>query len=265
MIHQKDTDVFNQIQEWIFEYKTTDDNKMKAELKKLITIAAMPFVKRIAMGLARRSTDPVDDLIQAGSLGLLKALELYDAKPESRFKSYATYLIAGEMKHYLRDKASVIKPPRDIQELSYRINNLLKEIDLDGSDLSAEKIADALCVPVSKVNEVFDVDRRKKILSLDEVVVKDDDSYVPLIEKIPASDYKDVLDMYEAKIMLKDAIEKLDDRLKETISMIYYQDMTQKQVADILNISQMQVSRRLRQAFDELHGIITKSKDKEKI
>lgn len=262
MINQKETDIFNQIQEWIFEYKSSEDPKVKAELKKLITVAAMPFVKKIAMGLARRSTDPVDDLIQAGALGLMKALELYDAKPESRFKSYATYLITGEMKHYLRDKASVIKPPRDIQELSYRINNLLKGIDKDGSDISAEKIADALCVPVSKVNEVFDVDRRKKILSLDEVVIKDDEYYVPLVEKIPASDYKDVLDMYEAKIMLKDAIDKLDDRLKETISMIYYRDMTQKQVADVLNISQMQVSRRLKQAFDELHEIITKSKVK---
>ena len=257
MINQNDSDVFNQIQDWIVEYKTTNNEKLKNELKNLITVAAMPFVKRIAMGLARRSTDPVDDLIQSGALGLMKAIEFYDAKPESRFKTYATYLITGEIKHYLRDKSNVIKPPRDVQELSYRINNLLREINADGSDVSAEKIADALSVSVSKVNEVFDIDRRKKVLSLDEVVVKDDEYIVPLVEKIPANDYKDILDMYESKIMLKDAIDKLDDRLRETISMIYYQDMTQKQVAEILNISQMQVSRRLRQAFDELHTLIT--------
>ena len=130
MIEQKDCkeDVFIQIQEWINEYKTTEDRKLKDELKKLITVAAMPFVKKIALGLARRSTDPAEDLIQAGALGLVKAIELYDAKVSTRFKTYATYLITGEMKHYLRDKAAVIKPPRDIQELSYRINTLLKNI-----------------------------------------------------------------------------------------------------------------------------------------
>ena len=85
---------------------------------------------------------------------------------------------------------------------------------------------------------------------------------MPLVEKIPSGDYKDILDMYEEKIMLKEAIDKLDERLKETISMIYYQDMTQKQASEILNISQMQVSRRLKHAFDELYEIITKSKVK---
>ena len=262
MLQQDKDGVFEQIQKWIVEYKTSDDEKLKRELKKLLAMAAMPFVSRIALGLARRSTDPVDDLIQAGALGLIKALEFYDVNSPSSFRTYAMYLITGEMKHYLRDKIAVIKPPRDIHELSYRINTLLRDIKMDGSDVSAEKIAKALSVPVEKVNEVFDVDRRKKVLSLDEIVVKEDDYYVPLVEKIPSGDYKDILDMYEEKIMLKEAIDKLDERLKETISMIYYQDMTQKQASEILNISQMQVSRRLKHAFDELYEIITKSKVK---
>lgn len=250
-------DVFVQVQNWITEYKTTNDIKLKKELKKLITVAVMPFVRKIALGLARRSTDPVDDLIQAGALGLIKAIELYDIKAASKFKTYATYLITGEIKHYLRDKAAVIKPPRDIHELSYRINNLLRGIKVDGSDISAEKIAEALCVPIEKVNEVFDVDRRKTVLSLDEVVVKEDDAYITLLEKIPDENYREVVDLYDSKIILNDAINKLDERLKETISLIYYEDMTQKQVAEKLNISQMQVSRRLKQAFDELYDIIT--------
>lgn len=251
------SDIFTQVQTWIIKYKTTDDEKIKKELKKLITVALMPFVKKFALGLARRSSDPVDDLIQAGALGLIKAIDLYDINVSPRFKTYATYLITGEIKHYLRDKSAVIRPPRDILELSYRINNLLKNIKHDSPDISADKIADSLCVPVEKVNEVFDVDRRKKIISLDEIILNDDNYNIPLIEKISDGKYQENLDLYEAKIMLHDAINKLDDRLKETISLIYYEDMTQKQVSEKLNISQMQVSRRLKQAFDELYQIIT--------
>ena len=259
MIHDKTykDELFNQVQTWIEEYKTTNDAKIQKELKKLITVALLPFVRKIAIGLARRSTDHVDDLIQAGALGLMKAIKLYDINVSQRFKTYATYLITGEMKHYLRDKAAVIRPPRDIHELSYRINNLLRDIKIDGSDVSADQIAEALCVPVEKVKEVFEVDRRKRVLSLDEIVINDDDYSIPLVEKIAERDYKDETDLNEAKIMLNDAINKLDDRLKETVSLIYYDDMTQREVSEKLNISQMQVSRRLRQAFDELYEIIT--------
>lgn len=261
MIQQDSDNIFSQVQDWIVEYKTTTDEKLKTKLKKLITMALMPFVRKVAVGLARRSTDPLDDLIQAGSLGLIKAMELYDVNVSQRFKTYATYLITGEMKHYLRDKANVIRAPRDIHELSYRIKSLLRDIKLDGSDVSADKIAQALCVPVEKVQEVFDTDRRRKVLSLDEMVVSDEDYYIPLIEKIPDKSYQEDLDLSEAKMMLNDAIDKLDDRLKETISLVYYDDMNQREVAEKLNISQMQVSRRLKQAFDELYDIIT-NKDK---
>lgn len=257
MIQQVADNVFGQVQDWIVEYKTTTDEKRKKNLKKLITIALMPFVRKIAYGLARRSTDPIDDLIQAGALGLMKAMELYKVDVSQRFKTYATYLITGEMKHYLRDKSNVIRAPRDIHELSYRINNLLRDIKLDGSDISADKIAETLCVPVEKVKEVIETDRRRKVLSLDEIVTTDDDYAMPLIDKIPDKNYQEELDISEIKIMLDNAMNKLDDRLKETISMLFYEDMNQREVAERINVSQMQVSRRMKQALDELYEIIT--------
>ena len=125
---------YEQIQDWLVEYKKTTDEKTAKQLQNLIVVAAMPLVKRIACGLARRATDPVDDLIQVGSVGLLKSVDLYNPDLGTKFKTYATYLITGEIRHYLRDKASMIKAPREIQELAFRINNIVKKISETGAD-----------------------------------------------------------------------------------------------------------------------------------
>lgn len=70
----------------------------------------------------------MEDIIQVGSLGLIKAIRLYNPEISRNFKSYATYLITGEIRHYLRDKASMIKAPRAIQELAYRVHKMTLEL-----------------------------------------------------------------------------------------------------------------------------------------
>ena len=117
-----------QINDWLVDYKNTKDQKKKKELQNLIVVATMPLVKKIACSLARRSTDPVDDLIQVGSVGLIKAIEFFDPTISTKFKTYASYLITGEIRHYLRDKSSIIKAPREIQELAFRINTVIKQL-----------------------------------------------------------------------------------------------------------------------------------------
>lgn len=251
---------FAQIHEWLNTYKQTNDKKKKKQLQNLIVVASMPFVKRIACGLARRSTDPVDDLIQVGSVGLIKAIELYNPEISTKFKTYATYLITGEIRHYLRDKASMIKAPREIQELAYRINCVIKQLSEDGFDEpTAEQVAEALSMPVGKINDVIEVDRRKHTLSLDQTVVAEDDT-MSLADKIPAGDYQEFLSAYEEKIMLSDAIKTLEPGLREVIELSYYDDLNQREIADRLKISQMQVSRRLKKALDRMYEIITREK-----
>ena len=88
----------------------------------------LPVIKRIAKTIARRSYDPIDDMIQAGSIGLLKAIDSYSQDVNDNFKIYAGYLIIGEMKHYLRDKLNTIRVPRHIQELTYRINSFTRAL-----------------------------------------------------------------------------------------------------------------------------------------
>lgn len=253
-------DNFTQVHEWLLEYKHSNDPNLKKQLQNLIVVAAMPLVKRIACGLARRATDPVDDLIQVGSLGLMKAIELYNPKISSKFKTYATYLITGEIRHYLRDKASMIKAPREIQELAYRINCVIKKLNESGVDEpTSAQISEVLSLPVNKINDVIEVDRRKSTLSLDQSICFDDDT-VSLADKIPSGDYQAFLEAYEGKMMLASAIEQLEPKMKEVIELSYYEDLNQREVAEKLNISQMQVSRRIKKALGDLYEIITKEK-----
>lgn len=194
---------FEQIHEWLLTYKETEDEEAKKKLQNLIVVASLPFVKKVACGLARRSYDPVDDLIQVGSVGLLKAIDFYNPEVSTKFKTYATYLITGEIRHYIRDKASMIKAPREIQELAYRINCVIKKLSEEGGvDPSSERIAEELALPVKKVNDIIEVDRRKHTLSLDQAVVYENDT-ISLADKIPSGDYQEFLNSYEKKIMLK--------------------------------------------------------------
>lgn len=253
-------DVFPQIQEWVEEYKNTDEKSIKKNLQNLIVVAAMPFVKRLARGIARRATDPFDDLTQVGALGLMKAIEYYNPEYGTKFKTYATYLIMGEIRHYLRDKSSMIKTPREIQELSYRINEVIKELSKVGEDILPEKIAEILSLPVSKVNFVIEVDRRKKLISLDQTVVGEDDDNISLVERIPAKDYKDSWDFYEAKMMLSDAIKKLKEPYKEIVELSYYEGLNQREISEKLNLTQMQISRKFKHALNDIYKIITEKK-----
>lgn len=251
-------ETFAQINDWLITYKGSNDKKVKKELQNLIVVAAMPFVKKIAGGLARRSTDPVDDLIQVGAVGLIKAIDLFNPDLGTKFKTYATYLITGEIRHYLRDKASMIKAPREIQELAFRINCVIKDLMKDGHEPTPEEIAEAMSLSVSKVNDVIEVDRRKSTISLDQTSSFDDDDTMSLADKIPSGDYQEFLDTYEEKIMLSKAISKLKPKMREVIELSYYEDLNQREISEKLNISQMQVSRRLKQALEDMYKIITR-------
>ena len=164
-MNNKTEDNFAQVTEWLASYKKTDNEKQKKQLQNLIVVATMPLVKKIACSLARRSTDPIDDLIQVGSLGLIKAIEFYNPDISTKFKTYASYLITGEIRHYLRDKASMIKAPREIQELAFRINNYIKQlVEESGDEPTTEEVAKAMDVSVQKVNIAIEVDRRKNTI-----------------------------------------------------------------------------------------------------
>lgn len=249
------------VSEWLKDYKTTDNKYKKAKAKTLIVSRMLPIIRKIARTIARRSYDPIEDLVQAGSIGLLKAIDSYSNDVNDNFKIYAGYLIIGEIKHYLRDKLNTIRVPRHIQELSIRINNFTKTLTLDElNELTDDDVAEALNVSSSVINDVMQADRRKSIISLDDMYNSSDDN-LGYEEVITGSDYKETRDLEDMKIILKDVIEKLPSESKKLVKMYYYEDMSQKEIAQKLNYTQMQISRRMKKAFSLLYHMIADKTD----
>ncbi len=246
-----------EILELVTQYVSCSNEKKKQILKQKIAAECLPAVKRIARSLARRNTDPIEDLIQVGCVGLLKAIDHYSTNHKTNFKTYANYYITGEIRHYLRDKVAMVRAPRELQELAFRINQIIeqltKELNRTPTDI---EISERLSLPVSKVSEVAQVERRKAHVSLDnnltffnnESIISDfcvDDSYQENLSKI------------EENVMLLDAIEMLEPVYRDVIKMSFFQDMNQKQISEEMGVSQMQISRRIKKALAKLAEILT--------
>ena len=245
----------------LLAYLDCKDEKKKRMLHLSIVENSMQLVKKIAGNVAVQSGISNEDLVQVGSIGLIKAIEFFNPEKNTRFKTYASYFIRGEIKHYLRDKASIIKAPRELQELVFKISSTVKHLKEKGiEDPSEEQIADVIGVPVSKIHDVMAIELCKSTLSLDQTTSSVDDDDLTLIDKIPAGDYQEFMNSYENKIMLAEAIKKLPPDLQEIIKMSYYQDLNQREISEKIHISQMQVSRRLKKALSKMYEII-KSKD----
>ena len=257
--NKKSDNILNheEIAVWLKEYKSAKDETVKQQMRNFIVMAYMPLVKKIAHGIARRNTDPVEDIIQVGYLGLIKAIDFFDFSVGKNFKSYATYLITGEIRHYIRDKASMIKAPREIQELAFRVNQIAMQLSQqNGEKPTDEQLAEILQMPVRKVNQVFEMERRKQTVSLDQLVSFSEDDKQSLSERISDDNFSVSVDFQETKIMIKSALNRLDPLSRKVIELNFYEDMSQREISDTLNMTQMQVSRKLKKAISDLFEII---------
>ncbi len=248
----------DEVNAWLDEYRLTNDEKTKKKLKELIVLAYMPVVKKVARSLARRSTDPVEDITQVGSLGLVKAVDLYKSEISKNFKSYATYLITGEIRHYLRDRTTIIRAPREIKELSFRVHKLTLELtEKLGRTPTDKDIAEALQMPPEKVEECNNLDRRTTTISIDQIIGTDDNS-LSLVEKIEDESQKEAFNSYENRMILDDAIKRLDPIEQQLVTLNYYEGLNQREISQKLNMSQMQVSRKLKKILQKLFEIVSK-------
>ena len=241
----------------VLAYKACNDEKKKRIIHLSLVENAMSLVKKIASTISFQSGISNEDLIQVGSIGLIKAIEFFDPKKNVKFKTYASYFIRGEIKHYLRDKASIIKAPRELQELVFKISYAVKALKEKGfEEPTEEQISDYVGVDVKKIHEVLEIELCKTTLSLDQAISTVDDDDLTLIDKIPAGDYQEFMNSYENRIMLKQAIEKLPADLREIIELSYYHGLNQREISEKIHISQMQVSRRLKKALNKMYEII---------
>ena len=207
------------------------------ESKSILIENNILLVKSIVNRFRNKGVD-YDDLIQIGSLGLLKAIYNFNENYEVKFSTYAVPLIIGEIKRFLRDDGE-IKVSRIIKYNLYKINKFIEDYQYkNGNEPTIEDISKSLSISVDDV--VLALDSNKIPVSLYETVDDGQEKSQELIEKIPSKESED--DVVN-KIYVKNLLNNLNEREKQIIVLRYFRDKTQGEVAKILGVSQVQVSR----------------------
>ena len=180
-----------------------------------------------------------DDLIQIGSIGLLKAIKKFDISFNVRFSTYAIPMIIGEIKRFLRDDG-IIKVSRSLKEIANKASILKETMEKDfGREPTISELASEL--DISKEDLVIALDAAHTTQYLYETIHQDDGSPVLLIDKISCKDNEDI-EIID-RLALKELLTSLDAKERQIIILRYFKDQTQCQVAALLGMSQVQVSR----------------------
>ena len=179
-----------------------------------------------------------EDLFQIGSIGLLKCVKKFDTNYDVKFSTYAVPMIMGEIKRFLRDDG-MIKISRPLKEMATKAKYIKDIITKEkNEEPTINEIAVALDVSVEDLLLALDADR--EVESLYSTVYQNDGKAVYLIDKLElkGDNSESIVD----SIVLKQVIENLEEREREIITLRYFQDKTQNQVAEIIGVSQVQIS-----------------------
>lgn len=180
-----------------------------------------------------------DDLMQIGSIGLLKSIKKFDLSFNVKFSTYAVPMIIGEIKRFLRDDG-IIKVSRNLKEIANKAHALKEALEKDfGREPTISELATEL--DISKEELVIALDSVHSTQSLYETIHHDDGAPILLIDKVECSD-DDNIEIID-KIALKEVLANLEAKERQIIMLRYFKDKTQCQVAEALGMSQVQVSR----------------------
>lgn len=198
----------------------------------------MPLVYSIVRRFAGRGHD-LEDLGQIGSIGLIKAVDNFNLDYEVKFSTYAVPLIAGEIKRYLRDDG-MVKVSRTLKENGFRVR---REAEILAGRLGREATLEELSAATELKREdiVMALEAGNEVESLHKTVFQKEGSEISLMDRIPSE--KDESETVLNRLMLEQLLDELEDRERRLIELRYFHDKTQMQVADILDMNQVQVSR----------------------
>ncbi len=215
-------------------------------LRNVLIERHLPLVTFMARKFADRG-EPLDDLIQVGTIGLIKAIDRFEISKGFEFSTFATPTIVGEIKRHFRDKTWAVKVPRRLQELGASVTKATTELThkLDRSPTPKE-IAKHLGISVDAVAEALESNAAYSTISLDIT----SDTSTSISESFGSLD--EALEGVEYRESLKPLLAELDDREKKILQMRFFENMSQSQIASELNISQMHVSRILTKVLNHL-------------
>lgn len=235
----------------------------KPDLKDLIMVQYANLVERIARRFS--GIEPFEDLVQVGFIGLLNALSKFDPEAGVRFNTYATYLVAGEIKHYLRDRSQTIRHPAWLQELRHKVNRSVSVLTQSlGRNPSNREIAEELGVSETAVQEVFQTQEMLRVASLDAAGQNDEDGDTEG-EKLDSSAFCPEQLSVEDRVVLEHAMKQLRDLERQVLLLFHFDAMNQTEIANKLGISCNYVSHILRQSLAKLRKILTAEEEKDRL
>jgi len=233
-------------QELLRLLRDRDDQAAREELIKRY----LPLVKSLARRFASRG-QPLEDLIQVGSIGLIKAIDRFDLRRGVELSTYATPTILGEIKRYFRDKGWAVKVPRALQELSARLNRVVEQLTYElGRSPTIGELAEAAEVTEEEVVEALESVRAHSSVSLFAGGTGEDDEPTELLDQLGSDEQ--AYEVFEQRRFLAPAMARLEPRERLILHLRFYAGLTQTEIAARVGISQMHVSRLIRRSIENL-------------
>jgi RNA polymerase sigma-B factor len=199
----------------------------------------LPLAEFLARKFAGRG-EPLDDLVQVASVGLIKAVDRFDVDRKIEFSTYATPNILGEIKRYFRDKGWAMRVPRGLQELRQSAKEVIRDETVrTGHSPSLKQLAEALTLG-----------RAYNTASLDAPVSQDEPEGDTIIDL--QADDGSLTEGLEDRLLLQEAIDSLKGQQQQILKLRFNEGKTQTEIADRIGVSQMHVSRLLRRAIEDL-------------
>jgi RNA polymerase sigma-B factor len=236
----------DEIRELLCRWHEDGDRAARAELAERM----LPLARSLARRYVGKG-EPLDDLEQVASLGLLKAIDRFDVSRDVRFATFAVPTIAGELKRHFRDRGWMLRVPRDIQELSARVVRSREALTRElGRSPTVTEVASALGAGVEQVLDALRAADAYRMMSLDE----------PLAEGAGALDAiggdDEGYELAEHRVLLRSGLDRLSEREREIVRLRYYEGLTQREIARAVGVSQMHVSRLIRRSIDAMRDSI---------
>ncbi|MET7702910.1 SigB/SigF/SigG family RNA polymerase sigma factor [Streptomyces sp. NPDC005485] len=228
--------------------KLTDGSAEYAELRNQLVRMHLPLVEHLARRFRNRG-EPLDDLTQVATIGLIKSVDRFDPERGVEFSTYATPTVVGEIKRHFRDKGWAVRVPRRLQELRLALTTATAELSQQhGRSPTVHELAEKLAISEEEVLEGLESANAYSTLSLD---VPDTDDESPAVADTLGSE-DEALEGVEYRESLKPLLEDLPPREKRILLLRFFGNMTQSQIAQEVGISQMHVSRLLARTLAQL-------------
>ncbi|MER6156020.1 SigB/SigF/SigG family RNA polymerase sigma factor [Streptomyces sp. NPDC001868] len=225
-----------------------DGSAEYAELRNRLVRMHLPLVEHLARRFRNRG-EPLDDLTQVATIGLIKSVDRFDPDRGVEFSTYATPTVVGEIKRHFRDKGWAVRVPRRLQELRLALTTATAELSQQhGRSPTVHELAEKLAISEEEVLEGLESANAYSTLSLD--VPDTDDESPAVADTLGAED--EALEGVEYRESLKPLLEDLPPREKRILLLRFFGNMTQSQIAQEVGISQMHVSRLLARTLAQL-------------